>query len=142
MTSWAVPDLWYMYFQNNHQQPPTTIHKHLKPCWSIWNHLQPPTTIHNHSQPPTAVHKHPQLPRKVKTCHKVSLWFCRSHYNRVYIWYWHVFLCACVCMCVCAFISFPRRGFSWLKQRNKCNAKDQASDVVLRELLCTFIATS
>ena len=38
-------------------------------------------------------------------------------------------------MCVCVFISFHRRGFSWLKQ-NKCNARDQASDVVLRKSLC------
>ena len=40
----------------------------------------------------------------------------------------------CVCECVC--ISFHRRGFSWLKQNNKCNARDQTSDVVLRKLLC------
>ena len=38
-------------------------------------------------------------------------------------------------VCVCVFISFHRRGFSWLKQ-NKCNARDQASDVVLRKSLC------
>ena len=37
---------------------------------------------------------------------------------------------------VCVFISFYRRGFSWLKQNNKCNARDQASDVVLRKSLC------
>ena len=42
----------------------------------------------------------------------------------------------CVCVCVCVFISFHRKGFSWLKQNNKCNARDQASDVVLRKLLC------
>ena len=34
------------------------------------------------------------------------------------------------------FISFHGRGFSWLKQNNKCNARDQASDVVLRKSLC------
>ena len=39
-------------------------------------------------------------------------------------------------VCVCVFISFHRRGFSWLKQSNKCNAKDQANDVVLRKSLC------
>ena len=43
-----------------------------------------------------------------------------------------VYVCVCVCACVC--ISFHRKGFSWLKQ--KCNARDQASDVVLRKLLC------
>ena len=42
----------------------------------------------------------------------------------------------CVCVCVCLFISFHRRGFSWLKQNDKCNARDQACDVVLRKLLC------
>ena len=36
---------------------------------------------------------------------------------------------------VCVFISFNRRGFSWLKENNECNARDQASDVVLRKLL-------
>ena len=36
---------------------------------------------------------------------------------------------------VCVFISFHRRGFSWLKQNNKYNARDQASDVVLRKSL-------
>ena len=35
-------------------------------------------------------------------------------------------------MCVC--ISFRRKGFSRLKQNNKCNTRDQASDVVLRKL--------
>ena len=40
-----------------------------------------------------------------------------------------------VCVCVFVFISFHRRGFSWLKQNNKCNARDQAY-VVLRKLLC------
>ena len=40
----------------------------------------------------------------------------------------------CVCVCVC--VSFHRKGFSWLKQNNKCNARDQASDVVLRKLFC------
>ena len=40
----------------------------------------------------------------------------------------------CVCVCVC--ISFPRKGFSWLKQNSKCNARDQVSDVVLRKLPC------
>ena len=33
-------------------------------------------------------------------------------------------------------ISFHCRGFSSLKQNNKCNARDQASGVVLRKLLC------
>ena len=37
-------------------------------------------------------------------------------------------------MCVCVCISFHRKGFSWLKQ-NKCNVRDQASDVVPRKLL-------
>ena len=41
---------------------------------------------------------------------------------------------ACVCVCVC--VSFHRKCFSWLKQNSKCNARDQASDVVLRKLLC------
>ena len=40
-----------------------------------------------------------------------------------------------VCVCVCVFISFHRKGFSWLKQNNKYNARDQASDVMLRKLL-------
>ena len=34
-----------------------------------------------------------------------------------------------VCVCVCVFIFFHYRGFSWLKQNNKCNA----SNVVLRK---------
>ena len=38
---------------------------------------------------------------------------------------------------MCVFISFHRKGFSWLKQ-NKCNARDQTSDVVLRKLLCVI----
>ena len=33
-------------------------------------------------------------------------------------------------------ISEPHRKGFWLKQNNKCNARDQASDVVLRKLLC------
>ena len=44
--------------------------------------------------------------------------------------------CVCVCVCVCMFISFHRRGCSLLKQNNKCNARDQTSDVVMRKLLC------
>ena len=39
-------------------------------------------------------------------------------------------------VCVFVFIPFHRRGFSWLKQNNECNARDQASDVVLRKSLC------
>ena len=39
-----------------------------------------------------------------------------------------------VCVCVCVFISVQCRGF-WLNEDNKCNARDQASDVVLRKLL-------
>ena len=38
-------------------------------------------------------------------------------------------------VCVCVFIPLHRIGFSWLKQNNKCNARDQASDVVLRKSL-------
>ena len=38
-----------------------------------------------------------------------------------------------VCVCVCVFIFFHYRGFSWLKQNNKCNAMDQANNVVLRK---------
>ena len=41
-----------------------------------------------------------------------------------------------LCSCICVFISFHRRGLSWLKQNNRCNARDQTSDVVLRKLLC------
>ena len=37
---------------------------------------------------------------------------------------------------MCVFISFHRKDFSWLKQNNKCDARDQVSDVVLRKLLC------
>ena len=49
-----------------------------------------------------------------------------------------VYVCVCVCVCVyvCVCISFHRKGFSWLKQNNKCDARDQASDDVLRKLLC------
>ena len=48
-----------------------------------------------------------------------------------------VCVCVCVCVRVCVCISFHRKGFSSLKQNNnnKCNARDQASDVVLRKLL-------
>ena len=38
-------------------------------------------------------------------------------------------------VCVRVFISFHRRGFYWLKRNSKCNARYQASDVVLRKLL-------
>ena len=59
-------------------------------------------------------------------------------------------VCVCVCVrarvyvCVCVFISFHRKGFSWLKKNNKCNASDQANDVVLRNISVsrTFVATS
>ena len=34
---------------------------------------------------------------------------------------------------MCVFIYFHRRGFSWLKQNNRCNARDQSGDVVLRK---------
>ena len=47
-----------------------------------------------------------------------------------------VCMCVCVCVCVCVCISFHCKGFSWLKQNDKCNARDQASDAVLRKLLC------
>ena len=33
-------------------------------------------------------------------------------------------------------ISFHRKGSSWLKHNNKCNGRNQASDIVLRKLLC------
>ena len=46
------------------------------------------------------------------------------------------YLRARACVCVCVFISFHRRGFSWPKQNNKCNARDQISDFVPRKLLC------
>ena len=52
-----------------------------------------------------------------------------------YKMYLDVCVCVCVCVCMCVFISLHRRGFSWLKQ-NKCNARDQVSDVALRKLLC------
>ena len=38
--------------------------------------------------------------------------------------------------CVCVYVSFHRRGFSWLKQNNRCIARDQVSDVMLGKLLC------
>ena len=44
--------------------------------------------------------------------------------------------CQLLVTCVCVFIPFHRTGFSWLKQNNKCNARDQVSDVVLRKSLC------
>ena len=47
-------------------------------------------------------------------------------------WFFCQRTCVCVCVCVC--VSFHRKGFSGLKQNNKCNARDQASDVVLRKL--------
>ena len=45
-------------------------------------------------------------------------------------------MCVRMFVCVCVLISFHRKGFCWLKQNNKCNARDQSSDVVLRRLLC------
>ena len=51
----------------------------------------------------------------------------------------YIFLCyfdSPLCSCMCVFISFHRRGLSWLKQNNRCNSRDQTSDVVLRKLLC------
>ena len=44
--------------------------------------------------------------------------------------------CVCVCVCVCVCISFHHKCFSWLKQDNKCSARDQASNVALKKLLC------
>ena len=47
--------------------------------------------------------------------------------------------CVSVCVCVCVLcISFRRKSFSWLKHNNKCIARDQASDVVLKKLLCVY----
>ena len=40
----------------------------------------------------------------------------------------------CVCVCVSVFISFNRKGFSWLNKT--INARDQACDVVLRKYFC------
>ena len=40
-----------------------------------------------------------------------------------------------MCVYVCVYF-LPLRGFSLLTQNNKCNAIDQASDDVLRKLLC------
>ena len=49
-----------------------------------------------------------------------------------------VSVCVCVCLCVslCVCISFDHKCFSWLKQDNKCSARDQASNVALKKLLC------
>ena len=46
--------------------------------------------------------------------------------------------CVCVCVCVCVFVFFHRKGFSWLKQNNrcKCNGRDQCGDVVPRKSIC------
>ena len=66
-----------------------------------------------------------------KNCFTIFIW---GHPFSTYV---RAHVCVYVCMCVCVFvyISFHRKGISWLKQ-NKYNARDQASDVVLRKLLC------
>ena len=46
-----------------------------------------------------------------------------------------LFARASVCVCVCVFVSFLRKASPDLKKNNKCNARLQASDVVLRKLL-------
>ena len=60
----------------------------------------------------------------------ISFYEIDQHLQNFRSWY------SRVCVCVSVFISFHRRGFSWLKQNNECNAGDQASDVVLRKSLC------
>ena len=47
-----------------------------------------------------------------------------------------VCVCVCACVCVCVCISFHRKGLSWLKQKNKCNSRNQTSEAVLRKLFC------
>ena len=82
----------------------------------------------------------------------ISLWRCLDSTSPLSTWYRYatlpgcVCVCVCVraCVCVCVFISFHCKGlyfhffkgFFHCKQNNKCNARDQASDVVLRKLLC------
>ena len=46
-----------------------------------------------------------------------------------------VYVCVCVCVCVCVYF-LPLWGLLLTEQNNKCNARDQVSDVVLRKLLC------
>ena len=45
--------------------------------------------------------------------------------------YVNVCVCVYVCVCVCLFPSTAKT--SPAEQNNKCNAKDQASDIVLRK---------
>ena len=46
-------------------------------------------------------------------------------------------VCACVCVCVCVCVYFlPPSRLLLTEKNNKCNARDQARDVVLRKLLC------
>ena len=47
-----------------------------------------------------------------------------------------VCVCVCVCLFVCLFISVHRKGFSWLNRTMDVLPDIQASDVVLRKLLC------
>ena len=43
-----------------------------------------------------------------------------------------VSVCVCVCVCVCVYFLSPLR-LLLTEQKNKCNARDQVSDVMLRK---------
>ena len=64
------------------------------------------------------------------------------------ICWWHVYVCVCVCVCarvcVCVCVYFlPSLRLLLTEQNNKCNARDQASDVWGNDsVLSTFVATS
>ena len=81
-------------------------------------------------------HNHLVRKRTLNHLTKLAKWLSCVVSTYLYSPFDSLCVCVYVCVCVCVFISFHLRGFSWLKQNNKCNARDQGSDVVLRKSLC------
>ena len=45
-------------------------------------------------------------------------------------------VCVCVCVCVCLFPIMVKASPDWTKTSDKCNARDQVSDGMLRKYFC------
>ena len=61
---------------------------------------------------------------------------CHIHHKLTPMYVTTLAAVMCVCVCMCVFISIYCKGFSWLNRMMDVLPDIQASDVVLRKLLC------